>query len=90
MKNLKQAALLLAAAGLVAAAPGAQAAPKEITVAIASTFTTLDPYDASDTLSQAAAKSFYEGLFTFDKDMKVVNGLATGYDVSSDGLAYYK
>lgn len=30
-------------------------------MAVASTFTTLDPYDANDTLSQAVAKSFYQG-----------------------------
>ena len=51
-------------------------------------FTTLDPYDASDTLSQNVAKSFYEGLFGFDKDMKLVNVLAESYDVSKDGLEY--
>jgi len=49
---------------------------------------TLDPYDANDTLSQAVAKSFYEGLFGFDKDMKLINVLATGYTVSKDGLVY--
>ena len=31
--------------------------------AVGSTFTTTDPYDANDTLSQAMAKSFYEGLY---------------------------
>ena len=85
--NLKHAAAALALTSLVAAG-AAQAAPKEITVAIASTFTTLDPYDASDTLSQTASKSFYEGLFTFDKDMKVIDALATDYKVSDDGLVY--
>ncbi|CDK62570.1 hypothetical protein [Klebsiella pneumoniae IS10] len=29
-------------------------------VAVGSNFTTLDPYDANDTLSQAVAKSFYQ------------------------------
>lgn len=51
-------------------------------------FTTLDPYDANDTLSQAVAKSFYQGLFGFDKDMKLVNVLADSYEVSKDGLTY--
>jgi glutathione transport system substrate-binding protein len=57
-------------------------------IAVASTFASLDPYDANDTLSQAAAKSFYQGLFGFDKDMKLVNVLAESYDVSEDGLEY--
>lgn len=39
-----------ALAGAFAVSTGAAA--KEITVALASTFTTMDPYDAGDTLSQ--------------------------------------
>ena len=35
-------------------------AAKDVVFAVASTFTTTDPYDANDTLSQAVAKSFYE------------------------------
>ena len=57
-------------------------------MAVASTFTTMDPYDANDTLSQAVVKSFYQGLFGFDKDMKLQNVLAESYDVSKDGLTY--
>ena len=34
------------------------------------------------------AKSFYEGLFGFDKDMKMIPVLAESYDVSKDGLVY--
>ena len=57
-----------------AAALSAQAVvAKDLTVAVYSAFTTLDPYDASDTLSQNVAKSFYEGLFGFDKNMKTVS-----------------
>jgi glutathione transport system substrate-binding protein len=33
-------------------------AAKDVVVAVGSNFTTLDPYDANDTLSQAVAKSF--------------------------------
>jgi glutathione transport system substrate-binding protein len=32
-------------------------AAKDVVVAVGSNFTTLDPYDANDTLSQAVAKS---------------------------------
>lgn len=63
-------------------------AAKDVVMAVNSTFTTLDPYDANDTLSQAVAKSFYQGLFGFDKDMKLVNVLADSYEVSKDGLVY--
>jgi glutathione transport system substrate-binding protein len=63
-------------------------AAKDVVFAVASTFTTTDPYDANDTLSQAMAKSFYEGLYGFDKDMKMIPVLAESYDVSKDGLVY--
>jgi ABC-type oligopeptide transport system substrate-binding subunit len=51
-------------------------------------FTTMDPYDANDTLSQAVAKSFYQGLMGFDKNMKMVPVLAESYTASKDGLTY--
>ncbi len=63
-------------------------AAKDVVVAVGSNFTTLDPYDANDTLSQAVAKSFYQGLFGLDKDMKLQNVLAEGYSVSEDGKVY--
>src|SRR5437762_12995826 len=63
-------------------------AAKDVVFAVASTFTTTDPYDANDTLSQAMAKSFYEGLFGFDKDMKMIPVLAESYEVSKDALVY--
>lgn len=63
-------------------------AEKRVTLAVDSTFSSMDPYDANDTLSMAVAKSFYEGLFGFDKDMKLVNVLAESYQVSDNGLEY--
>jgi glutathione transport system substrate-binding protein len=74
------------ALAMLAAAPAF--ASKDVVFAVASTFTTTDPYDANDTLSQAMAKSFYEGLFGFDKDMKLIPVLAEGYEVSKDALVY--
>jgi glutathione transport system substrate-binding protein len=63
-------------------------AAKDVVVAVASTFTTMDPYDANDTLSQAVVKSFYQGLFGFDRNMKMVPVLAESYQASKDGLTY--
>ncbi|MDR1709018.1 MAG: glutathione ABC transporter substrate-binding protein GsiB [Candidatus Accumulibacter sp.] len=80
---------LLLAGSLAALAMSAPAfAAKDVVLAVASTFTTLDPYDANDTLSMAVAKSFYQGLFGFDKDMKLINVLAESYEPSADGLTY--
>ena len=80
--------VLALALGLCSLAAVPAFAAKDVVFAVASTFTTTDPYDANDTLSQAMAKSFYEGLFGFDKDMKLIPVLAEGYEVSKDGLVY--
>lgn len=74
------------AAGLVAA-PAVLAAAN-VTVAVSATMDSLDPYNTNSTLSQAVGKSYYEGLFTFDRELKVQPLLATGYEVSDDGLQY--
>src|SRR6476646_7776834 len=78
-------AVVLAFAALAA---GPATASKDVVFAVASTFTTTDPYDANDTLSQAMAKSFYEGLFGFDRNMKLIPVLAESYETSKDGLTY--
>ncbi|CCG86761.1 glutathione ABC transporter substrate-binding protein GsiB [Erwinia piriflorinigrans] len=80
---------LLLTAGLLGSCAALPAwAAKDVTIAVASNFTTLDPYDANDTLSQAVSKSFYQGLFGFDKEMKLENVLADSYQASPDGLSY--
>lgn len=86
MKRQTAGRLIAAALALTAAAPAMAA--KDVVVAVGSNFTTLDPYDANDTLSQAVAKSFYQGLFGLDKDMKVQKVLAKDYSVSQDGKVY--
>lgn len=79
----------LLAAGVLSSAMALPAwAAQDAVIAVASNFTTLDPYDANDTLSQAVAKSFYQGLFGFDKEMKLTNVLAESYQASADGLTY--
>lgn len=73
-------ALALCSAGWVSA--------KTIMVTVPYGFTTLDPYDANDTLSQNVVKSIYEGLFGFDHTMKLIPVLADSYSASADGLTY--
>lgn len=84
--GLRNAILMVAIAGGLVS--GSAWAAKDVTIAVGSNFTSLDPYDANDTLSQAVAKSFYQGLFGFDKNMKLTNVLAESYTVSKDGLVY--
>lgn len=79
----------LLAVGITASALAAPSfAAKDLVVAVGSNFTTLDPYDANDTLSQSVAKSFYQGLFGLDTSMKIKPVLAESYQVSDDGLVY--
>lgn len=79
----------LTAAGLLGCFYAVPAlAAKDAVIAVASSFTTLDPYDANDTLSQTVAKSFYQGLFGYDKNLKLTTVLAETYQVSDDGLIY--
>ena len=88
MRNalLTTACTLSLAAALLLPAPGAEA--RGITVAVGSSFTTLDPYQATDLLSRTVSKSFYEGLYGFDKDLKPVPQLAESYEMAEDGLSY--
>jgi glutathione transport system substrate-binding protein len=79
---------LVFALALAAFAATPALAAKDVVLAVSLNFSTTDPYDANDVLSQAMAKSFYEGLFGFDKDMKLIPVLADGYSVSKDGLVY--
>jgi glutathione transport system substrate-binding protein len=79
---------LVAALALTSTLATPAFAAKDVIAAVSSTFTTMDPYDANDTLSQAVVKSFYQGLFGFDKDMKIVPVLAESYQASKDGLSY--
>ena len=81
----------LASSLLALAALGASAsalAANNAVLAIYQQPETLDPYNTNTTLTTAVTKSFYEGLFSFDKDMKVKNVLAESYEVSKDGLVY--
>ncbi|MBK9703182.1 MAG: glutathione ABC transporter substrate-binding protein GsiB [Betaproteobacteria bacterium] len=87
MKTLFR-SVLLGTAAVAALAAGPTHAAKDVVFAVASTFTTTDPYDANDTLSQAMAKSFYQGLYGFDKDMKMIPVLAESHEVTKDGLVY--
>jgi len=70
------------------AASGAAFAAKDVVLSIGFQPETLDPYNTNTTITTAVTKTFYEGLFKFDKDLKVQPVLAESYDVSKDGLVY--
>src|SRR5690606_30142629 len=87
-KNTRNALLAaMLSAGLLGAAPMAMAA-EDVTIAVEIAIDSLDPYNTNSTLSQAVGKSYYEGLFAFDKDLKIQPLLAESYTVSDDSLTY--
>ncbi|MCG7407224.1 peptide ABC transporter substrate-binding protein [Paenibacillus sp. ACRRX] len=49
---------------------------------------TLDPAFASDTTSYFIIDNLYEGLYTYDKSGKIVEGAASKVDISSDAKIY--
>jgi glutathione transport system substrate-binding protein len=84
--STRWASALLGLAAL--AASGTALAANDAVLSIGWQPETLDPYNTNTTITTAVTKSFYEGLFQFDKDLKVQNVLAEGYEVSKDGLVY--
>ena len=73
---------------LIALAAQPSFASTDVVLAIGGQPDSLDPYNTNTTLTQALLKNFYQGLFGFDKDLKIQNVLAESYTVSKDGLTY--
>lgn len=73
---------------LTLASAGSALAAKDVVLAIGGQPETLDPYNTNTTLTTAVTKSFYQGLFEFDKDLKIQPVLAESFTVSKDGLVY--
>lgn len=61
---------------------------KDIVIAVADNFTTMDPHDTNDTLSNSAQKTMLEGLVGFDKDMNVIPVLAEEYSANEDATEF--
>lgn len=60
----------------------------DIVAAVNVDFTTLDPLDTSDTLSGDIQRMIMDGLFGFDKDMKVIPMLAESYEANEEATEY--
>lgn len=73
---------------LALASAGSALAAKDAVLAIGGQPETLDPYNTNTTLTTAVTKSFYQGLYEFDKDLKIQPVLAESFTVSKDGLVY--
>ena len=67
----------LVAAGVTAAmAASPVCAAKDAVIAVGSTFTSRDPFDAHVSLSPTVAQSLHPGLLVFDQEINLVNVLA--------------
>lgn len=60
----------------------------DITAAVPSDFTTMDPMDTSDTLSGGIQRLMMDGLFGFDDEMGIIPMLAAGYEANEDATEF--
>ncbi len=63
-------------------------AAKDLVVGVPDNLTTLDPADVNDTLSQSATRTMLQGLFAFDKEMKLIPQLAESFTVNDTATEY--
>lgn len=61
---------------------------RDITIAVAEDFVSLDPHDTNDTLSYSAEKTMLQGLVGFDQDMKVIPVLAKEYSINEKATEF--
>lgn len=64
------------------------AAAHELRLAMQSDITGLDPHDTTDNLSYSVQSAVYERLFQFDRQMKLVPALATGYRANDNATEF--
>lgn len=88
LPNALRALLAGSALALGLTAHSSAYAASDVVLAVAQAFETLDPYNTNSTGTQSAGRAYYEGLYGFDKDLKLVNVLAESHEVSSDGRVY--
>lgn len=86
-------ALLGSALGLAAlpahrAYAAAEGPSGDLVVGVPDNLTGLDPADVNDTLSQSACRLMFQGLYGFDKDMKLIPVLAESYQANEDATEF--
>src|SRR5882757_7838022 len=60
----------------------------DVVVGVPDNLTGLDPADVNDTLSQSACRLMFEGLYGFDKDMKLIPLLAESYTANETATEF--
>ncbi len=79
--------LALAAAFGLAAVPAAHAA-KDVVIGLDANIVGLDPADLNDNLSMTATRTMLQGLYGFDKDMKMIPVLAESYTANDTATEF--
>ncbi len=74
--------LALAAAPGLAPLAARAAEGKNLTIGVQDNLTGLDPADLNDNLSLSACRTMFQGLYGFDKDMKLIPALAESYSAN--------
>lgn len=88
MKKLLALVMCLLLVLPVTGAYAEEATGTELTVAVNSQFTTLDPALNTETVNNYAIGHMYAGLFAKDENNNAVNSLCESYTVSEDALTY--
>ena len=82
-------ALALGLAACSGSSGGDASGPRDTLVfAAPADATTLDPHNTTDTESDQVIMMLYETLIGFDRDMKIVPGLAESWEVAPDGITW--
>jgi len=63
-------------------------AASDVVVALDANVGRLDPTDLNDNLSMTATRTMLQGLYGFDRDMKMIPVLAEGYEASPDATVF--
>ncbi len=85
---LRTTLLLSVALPLAVSAAHSAYAAGDVVVALDNNVIGLDPADLNDNLSMTATRTMLQGLYGFDKDMKLIPVLAESTDASPDALSY--
>ena len=86
MSQLFSKMVLGGALALLGAAPALAA--KDLVIGVDSNMPHLDPANTNDTLSQSVERPMYQGLFGFDKDMKLIPALAEKVDADETATEF--
>src|SRR5580700_5721290 len=86
MSQLFSKMVLGGALALLGAAPALAA--KDLVIGVDSNMPHLDPANTNDTLSQSVERTIYQGLFGFDKDMKLIPALAEKVDADETATEF--